>query len=69
MVRIFNEMERRGLRSRMIMQVHDELIFNVKPKEQEELQALVISEMENSFHGAVPLEVSAGIASNWLEAH
>ncbi len=69
MVRIYNEMERRGLRSRMIMQVHDELIFNVKHDELEELQQLVISGMEDAYHGAVPLEVSAGIAPNWLEAH
>lgn len=69
MVRIFNEMERRGMRSRMIMQVHDELIFNVKPEERDELLQLVTYEMEDSFHGAVPLIVSAGIATNWLEAH
>ena len=69
MVRIFEKMEQRGLRSRMIMQVHDELIFNVKPDELGELQELVISEMENAYHGAVPLEVSAGVATNWLEAH
>ncbi len=69
MVRIYNEMERRGLRSRMIMQVHDELIFNIHPEELEEMRGLVISQMEDSFHGAVPLTVSAGIAPNWLEAH
>ncbi|MCM1137778.1 MAG: DNA polymerase I [Muribaculum sp.] len=69
MVRIFNEMDRRGMRSKMIMQVHDELIFDVKPEEKEELTSLVISEMEAAYHGAVPLEVSAGIAPNWLEAH
>lgn len=69
MVKIFNEMERRGMRSRMIMQVHDELIFNVKPEERDELTKLVISEMGSAYHGAVPLEVSAGIAPNWLEAH
>lgn len=69
MVRIFNEMQRRGLRSSMIMQVHDELIFNVKPDELDELKQLVITGMENAYHGAVPLEVSAGVASNWLEAH
>ena len=57
------------MRSRMIMQVHDELIFNVKPEERDELLQLVTYEMEDSFHGAVPLIVSAGIATNWLEAH
>lgn len=69
MIRIYNEMESRGLRSRMIMQVHDELIFNVKPSELDELRTLVIKQMEGAFHGAVPLTVSAGVAPNWLEAH
>ena len=69
MVRIFNEMERRRLRSRMIMQVHDELIFNIRPDELDEMRTLVVSEMEGAFHGAVPLSVSAGVADNWLEAH
>lgn len=69
MVRIYNEMERRGLRSRMIMQVHDELIFNVHPDELDEMRDLVICQMEDAFHGAVPLTVSAGVAGNWLEAH
>ena len=69
MIRIYNEMESRGLRSRMIMQVHDELIFNVKPSELDELRTLVIKQMEGAFHGAVPLTVSAGVAHNWLEAH
>lgn len=69
MVRIFDEMEKRGLRSRMIMQVHDELIFNVKPDELDELRTLVIEGMEGAYKGAVPLEVAAGVAPNWLEAH
>ena len=69
MIRIYNEMESRGLRSRMIMQVHDELIFNVHPSELDEMRTLVIKQMEGAFHGAVPLTVSAGVASNWLEAH
>lgn len=69
MVRIFNEMERLGLKSRMIMQVHDELIFNVKPDELETVKKLVITDMMDAYHGAVPLEVSAGVAANWLDAH
>ncbi|HBI57644.1 MAG: DNA polymerase I [Duncaniella sp.] len=69
MVRIYNEMERRGLKSRMIMQVHDELIFNIKPDELETVKSLVITNMTDAYHGAVPLEVSAGIATNWLDAH
>ncbi|MDE6853524.1 MAG: DNA polymerase I [Muribaculaceae bacterium] len=69
MVRIDAEIRRRSLRSRMIMQVHDELIFNVIPEEASELTALVTSEMEHAYSGRVPLEVAAGTGSNWLEAH
>ena len=70
MIRIHAEMSRRGMRSRMIMQVHDELIFNVVPDELATLQELVIRNMEAAFdRGPVPLEVSAGTGRNWLEAH
>lgn len=69
MLRIQREIESRGLRSRMIMQVHDELIFNVKPDEMAELQTLVMSTMADAYTGRVKLEVAAGTASNWLEAH
>lgn len=69
MVRIDAEINRRGLRSRMIMQVHDELIFNVYPDEAAELQTLVTELMEQAYTGRVPMEVSSGLASNWLDAH
>lgn len=69
MVRIYTEMQRRSLRSRMIMQVHDELIFNVVPEELDELKRIVFEGMEGAYAGAVPLEVAAGVAANWLEAH
>ena len=69
MVNIYREIGRRGLRSRMIMQVHDELIFNIEPEELAEMQTIVAGEMENAWHGDVPLEVSMGTATNWLEAH
>lgn len=69
MVRIAGEIERKGLKSRMIMQVHDELIFNIPDEEVETMKQIVISQMEGAFHGAVPLSVSAGVADNWLEAH
>ncbi len=69
MVNIFDEMERRGMKSRMIMQVHDELIFNVVPEEADALGELVTRLMTDAYHGAVPLEVASGTASNWLEAH
>ncbi|MDE7151366.1 MAG: DNA polymerase I [Candidatus Amulumruptor sp.] len=69
MVRIAARMEERGMRSRMIMQVHDELIFNVKPDELPDLQAIVMTEMAGAYRGKVKLEVAAGTATNWLEAH
>ncbi|MBO5054141.1 MAG: DNA polymerase I [Muribaculaceae bacterium] len=69
MVKIDNEIERRGLKSRMILQVHDELIFNVSPDELPILQTLVTDAMEHAFLARVPLSVSSGVATNWLEAH
>lgn len=69
MVAVDTEIRRRGLASRMILQVHDELVFDVVPSELAEMQELVIHCMENAYHGRVPLEVSAGTGANWLEAH
>ncbi|MCM1109771.1 MAG: DNA polymerase I [Clostridium sp.] len=69
MIDIDREISARGLRSRMIMQVHDELIFNVVPEELTMMQELVVRLMESAYSGRVPLEVSAGVGSNWLEAH
>ncbi|MDE5785692.1 MAG: DNA polymerase I, partial [Duncaniella sp.] len=69
MIAIARRMTAEGLRSTMIMQVHDELIFNVVPDELPRLQEIVRSGMESAYSGAVPLEVSMGVATNWLEAH
>lgn len=69
MVSIFRRLEAEGFRSKMIMQVHDELIFNVVPDELPRLQALVTQEMRSAYSGRVPMEVSSGVATNWLEAH
>ena len=69
MVRIQAEIERLRLKSTMIMQVHDELIFDVYPDELDQLRRIVVTEMENAYRGRVPLEVNAGVGSNWLEAH
>lgn len=69
MIDIDHEISLRGLRSRMIMQVHDELIFNVKPDELPQMQQLVTTLMEHAYSGNVALEVSAGVGNNWLEAH
>ncbi len=69
MVRIDAEIRRRNLASRMIMQVHDELIFNVVPDELPMLQEIVVKGMEQAYTGRVPMEVAAGVADNWLDAH
>lgn len=69
MIEIFRAIGERGLRSRMIMQVHDELIFNVVPEELPILQEIVTRCMTGAHHGRVSLEVSAGVGRNWLEAH
>lgn len=69
MIRIHEEMRRRSLRSTMIIQVHDELVFNVVADELPVVQELVVRQMEGAFSGSVPLEVAAGVGDNWLEAH
>lgn len=69
MVDIFAEMQRRGLRSRMIMQVHDELNFDVVPEELPQMQEIVGKLMENAYRGNVTLTASCGVAENWLDAH
>lgn len=69
MIDIDREIKRLGLKSRMIMQVHDELVFNVVPDEEQVLKELVVRLMENAYKGRVPLEVGVGVGSNWLEAH
>ena len=53
----------------MIMQVHDELNFDVVPEELDRVRSIVKEEMEGAYKGNVPLVASCGVASNWLEAH
>lgn len=69
MINIDRKIKNRGLKSRMIIQVHDELVFNVRPDELAEMQQLVAEEMEHAYSGNVRLEVSSGVGQNWLEAH
>ena len=69
MIRIDKRMREEGLKSKMILQVHDELNFSVVPEEKEQLQALVINEMENAIKLSVPLYADCGWGKNWLEAH
>ena len=69
MVRIYERMKAEGLRSKMVLQVHDELNFSVVPEERERMEALVIREMEGAFAMSVPLKADCGWGDNWLEAH
>jgi DNA polymerase-1 len=70
MIHIHRKMKELNLRSRMILQVHDELVFEVAPEEKEQLIALVKHEMEHAIpHMKVPMLAEAGVGKNWLEAH
>ena len=69
MVRIFNRFEKEKLRSKMILQVHDELNFNVWKSELDQVKQIVIEEMENAVKLKVPLLADYGAGQNWLEAH
>lgn len=69
MVNIHNELKNKGLKSEMILQVHDELVFDVPAEELDELMVLVKKEMENAVKLDVPLMVEVGSGKNWLEAH
>ena len=69
MVRIYKRFMEEGIRSKMILQVHDELNFSVLPEEKEKVQQIVISEMEGAYKMKVPLRADCGWGQNWLEAH
>lgn len=69
MIRIARRFEEEGLKSRMILQVHDELNFNVPTDELERVQEIVRHEMENAYPLQVPLVADYGTGHNWLEAH
>lgn len=69
MINIHAEMKKRDLKSKMILQVHDELLFDAHKEEKEELQEMVKSLMAKAMTLKVPLEVDAAFGLNWLEAH
>ena len=69
MVRIYERFRREGLRSKMILQVHDELNFSVYPDEKERVEQIVLEEMQNAYPLDVPLTADCGWGANWLEAH
>ena len=69
MIRIYERFRKEGIKSKMILQVHDELNFSVLPEEKERVQQIVITEMENAYKMRVPLRADCGWGHNWLEAH
>ena len=69
MVKIWNRFKKENIRSKMILQVHDELNFSVYPEEAEKVEKIVMEEMENAYKLQVPLVADAGWGNNWLEAH
>ena len=69
MIRIFQRFQQEGIRSKMILQVHDELNFSVVPEEKEKVEHIVLEEMQNAFEMKVPLVADSGFGKNWLEAH
>lgn len=69
MIRIYQRFQEESIRSKMILQVHDELNFSVLPEEKEKVQQIVISEMEAAYKMKAPLRADHGWGHNWLEAH
>jgi len=69
MINIHKKLSEENYKSKMLLQVHDELVFDVYNPEMEKLKAMVKSEMENAYKLTVPLDVELGVGSDWLEAH
>ena len=69
MVNVDRAMKAAGMRSRMVLQIHDELVFDAPKEEVDELKAIIEREMTTAIDFGVPLEVGIGVAANWLDAH
>ena len=69
MIHIYQRFKEENIRSKMILQVHDELNFSVYPDEKEKVEHIVLEEMQNAFEMKVPLVADSGFGTNWLEAH
>ena len=69
MINIYKKLTEENWKSKMLLQVHDELVFDVHNSELEKIQPMIKHEMENAFKMAVPLDVEIGMGKNWLEAH
>jgi DNA polymerase-1 len=69
MIAIHHEMVRRNLKTRMLLQVHDELVFDLYVPEEQEVRALVEEKMKTAIPLDVPMVVEMGVGENWLAAH
>jgi DNA polymerase-1 len=69
MINISDEFKKKGLKTKMIMQVHDELVFEVPEEEREGVEAIVHDKMEHALELKVPLKVDVAVGKNWEEAH
>jgi len=69
MINIYNKLEEGGFKTKMLLQVHDELVFDVYKPELETMKVLIKQEMENAYTLSVPLDVEMDMGENWLEAH
>ena len=69
MINIMREFDKLNIRSKMTMQVHDELNFSVYPEELETVKKIIVEQMEGAMHLLVPLEVDCGVGDDWLIAH
>ena len=69
MINIHKRLTEENLKSKMLLQVHDELVFDVYKPELETLKTIVKHEMENAHKLTVPLDIDLGVGENWLEAH
>ena len=69
MINIYNKLQQGGFKTKMLLQVHDELVFDVYKPELETMKVLIKEEMENAYTLRVPLDIEMDVGSNWLEAH
>ena len=69
MINIYDKLQSGDYKSKMLLQVHDELVFDVFKPELEDMKTLIKTEMENAYKLSVPLDVDLDIGNNWLEAH
>ena len=69
MINIFDELKKKKFKSKMILQVHDELLFDARKDELEDLKPMIKELMENAMPLNVPITVEMGVGNNWLDAH